>query len=106
MRLIDADKMMDYYKKRVEEETRSSRHHGISMPEVSYGSIEFMRQLLNTQPSVEIDGARRSGYWIKTEYESEYDRSVYDAWQCSECGKVWPYTHKTRFCPNCGAKMK
>lgn len=50
--------------------------------------VEDIRAL----PSVTL--AEKVGQWI---YEGYY--------KCSECGKT-TYSHKTNYCPNCGAKMQ
>lgn len=41
-----------------------------------------------------VNPAEKVGQWI---YEGYY--------KCSECGKT-TYSHKTNYCPNCGAKMQ
>ena len=41
-----------------------------------------------------VTPAEKAGQWI---YEGYY--------KCSECGKT-TYSHKTNYCPNCGAKMQ
>lgn len=59
---------------------------------------------IDEAPTVEARPVVR-GEW--NEYEQEYN-----AWQCSECGKVWllaygtPKENEMNYCTKCGADMR
>ena len=62
---------------------------------------------MNTELSVAYLKGRRQGQSdVRPQGEWSIDNrpSIGGLWKCSECNEHYPY--KTKFCPNCGAKMK
>ena len=84
MRLIDADALIAYIKKRIRNEM----------------VIAWLCRIISEVPTIEAEPVRH-GRWV--------DKMVRD-WHCSECGKKasfdgYCYDDKPNYCPNCGAKM-
>ena len=92
MRLIDADEFIEYLGLNEE-----------NAKEENIGEIVTLEDFDN-QPTVDVKPVRY-GKWIKSEIPCE-------EFVCSECGGAcWHYdtnriVSKSRYCPNCGAKMK
>ena len=88
MRLIDADKLMEYVK------GRKTRNY-------PKGELEWTIEQL---PTIEAVPAVH-GRWLIKE-----DESCFATWDyCSVCGFTMGFagsSHYAKFCPNCGAKMK
>ena len=68
---------------------------------------DMMRSAIDSMP--EIDPVRH-GYWIENQPYTIKHKNVTmsgKAPQCSECGHISfeGFKNKTRYCPNCGAKM-
>ena len=79
--LIDRDAAIEALK-RAETITKAFGYHNV---------IDTIRELSSVQPEP------KKGRWIKM---SDADRIYYC---CSRCGEEG---NRTRFCPNCGAKME
>ena len=65
--------------------------------ELGRKSAEAVGKVINEQPTVEIPVR---GEWIECQSNDGY-------YECSICGKLRNKFHdgKTKFCPNCGARM-
>lgn len=81
-RLIDADSLIDL----VEDSTI-----------LTNGFKCLLRALVNGEPTAED---RPTGKWQRVRKGVEGELDVYACDKCRE--KTW---HKSKFCPNCGAKM-
>lgn len=82
----------------IEDDKRNGNYSCFS----SYNDAECFKQIIRELPSVT---AEKVGRWIKSKIPNE-------EYVCSECGGAcWYYdvekgVAKSRFCPNCGAKMQ
>ncbi len=89
MRLIDADALIekcgDWY---VEEGTES-------------GFIGTLKNLLATEPTIQPEP--HEGEWEQVSAQRYFMSASY-FYRCSVCGENNP--RNTKYCPNCGAKMK
>ena len=56
----------------------------------------------------EYDCSRRYGEWIdEPVYRQTMDGKTWDGFTfCSECKQMNEYGYRSKFCPNCGARMK
>lgn len=84
MRLIDADALMEL-----------ANNHRDKMVDAN----DIARF-----PTIETEPVRH-GEWVKNEKESE--KHIESIYYCSICQnwEAWGETEKTKYCPNCGAKM-
>lgn len=68
-------------------------------------ALNVFQGLIDKAPTVE---ERKQGYWLKKHHVS--DASEFIAICCSSCGyKVdffWNDWQNSKYCPNCGAKMR
>ena len=88
---------------------------------IGYGKVVFLDKLfeiIDNAPTVDIKdelaGAYNEGYMCGSreaekarpqgEWSIDNRPNIDGLWKCSECNEHYPY--KTKFCPNCGAKMK
>lgn len=55
----------------------------------------------------EYDCNRRYGKWIdEPVYRQTMDGKTWDGFTyCSECKEMYEYGYRSKFCPNCGARM-
>ena len=95
MRLIDADELKELFREVI---------GGIAKkPEIQKDLEHMIRasamtiQMIDDAPTIEAEPVRRGKWETRNEY-SWY--SIY----CSVCGK-WQ-TSRTKYCPDCGAKME
>lgn len=56
-----------------------------------------VRDMVNEQPTVDT---MKHGKW-RWVYDGIYDKDL----RCSVCKKIPTYECRTKFCPNCGARM-
>lgn len=72
-------------------------------PNSFYGGIEVARTAIRNLPAADVAPVRH-GRWVESSIPCE-------KYVCSECGGAcWYYDYqgdvaKSRYCPNCGAKM-
>ena len=112
MRLIDADELMEHvWRDKLDSRELIAKmiNNAPTVKEISTKiPITVFEQLISQEP--------KTGHWIE-ENINEWSRKVY----CSECGCPPPFEHvsngdvysasghgeinKTKYCPNCGAKM-
>ena len=86
MRLIDADALM-----RVIDAVPLTFDGGVDINE--------LETVINEQPTIE---ERKTGEWINV----TNDESLEEEYECSVCGYELFYSNPTKFCPNCGARMR
>lgn len=74
----------------------------ISMVYKKQELFKAVKKVIESCPSVDLDGLRPVGHWVRC--EDRYD----EAWNCSVCGKtVGPVIVLcSKYCLNCGAKME
>lgn len=66
---------------------------------------EWFDECFKTQPTADVEPVRR-GWWVNcVDYKKVDDVIYYGYTSCSACGKMQQYGYKTKYCPNCGAKM-
>lgn len=82
MRLIDADAF------------EANMQNEWERNEISNGEWIRFREMLNAEPTIEID--RKRGKWVK--------KAGSDLYYCSECDL--PSLHDWRYCERCGADMR
>lgn len=95
MRLIDADKLIDYT------DDRYSWH------EIGRRERDDIVWALESAPTVDAVPVRH-GHYVGEGDGYANGELVYDVWKCSECGCVFEddYEKPTyNYCPNCGARM-
>ena len=91
MRLIDADKMKE-----------NCRITGELMNHFECVSLATLGEVIDAQPTID---PVKHGKWIESDIPNE-------GYCCSECGGAcWCYDYggsvtKSRYCPNCGARME
>lgn len=96
MRLIDADKLIDYT------DDRYSWH------EIGRRERDDIVWALESAPTVDAVPVRH-GHYVGEGDGYANGELVYDVWKCSECGCVFEddYEKPTyNYCPNCGADMR
>lgn len=91
MRLIDADKLENIIK-------YAYNAFADESPENVHKSIGATLNIVKEMPTIEAEPVRH-GEWIKC-FGNRYIFCIY---VCSEC--KCPNPMKTKYCPNCGAKM-
>ena len=95
MRLIDADKLIDYTDDRY------------SLHEIGRRERDDIVWALESAPTVDAVPVRH-GHYVGEGDGYANGELVYDVWKCSECGCVFEddYEKPTyNYCPNCGARM-
>lgn len=66
---------------------------------------EWFDECFKTQPTADVEPVRH-GRWVNcVDYKKVDDVIYYGYTSCSACGKMQQYGYKTKYCPNCGAKM-
>lgn len=104
MRLIDAEDLYsrfeDEYKVSYKKAmaTLSDYWRGIH-DGIDWGCLRIIKA-----PTIEAEPVRH-GEWVKNEKESE--KHIEAIYYCSICQnwEAWGETEKTKYCPNCGAKI-
>lgn len=90
MRLIDVDKLKNYWK------SWDMNRNDNDVTTIGAARTGF-EWLINAMPIIDAE-PRKRGKWF-------YDEDGW--WHCSECLAIYPdgITDEINYCPNCGAKM-
>lgn len=90
MRLIDADKLEEY-----------KVDCCVSLTEWQEGWNDAIDTVMGETPTVDTEPVRYGKWIMKSDPYGFFDEIPV----CSECGCTTKMREKTKFCPNCGAKM-
>ena len=90
MRLIDADKL-------AEEIADSINDASIQNDELSLSILRVFKKTVDDEPTIDAEPVKHGRWIINPDGYYPY---------CSECKEEPESGKMTRFCPNCGAKMK
>lgn len=93
MRLIDTDKLLEKTECLFKDLNSTEDYMGIGYNHGVGDSIAIIKNA----PTIEAEPVKH-GRWITVENDIDYY-----PFMCSECYET--VTKKTKFCPNCGAKM-
>lgn len=106
MRLIDADKMIVYFKLWASNVKRVLPQELAEICVTLYA--EIIKEIAK-QPTLDTESLRQKGEWVGEADGYADGELVYDVWYYSECN----YDIDTddpdllfKFCPNCGADMR
>lgn len=99
MKLIDVDKLLDFYKK---EKLFKGLYFTSMYNKGKYEGYEDSFRTIKEQPVVDAELVVYA-HWIKHYFIDDY----YYGYHCSNCGKGWIESQpdKHRYCSWCGAKM-
>ena len=100
MRLIDADKLMKYLESIFNEHKAESSQDGHNDDPFVDGESSAMHNVfeaISEQPTVDAQPIKHA-HWKRAD-------DVYSCY-CSNCGETIYDGNISKFCPNCGARMK
>ena len=72
-----------------------------SINSANFNSIETIQEWIDAQPTIDAEPVRH-GKW---EMKPDPFGFFHDIPVCSECGCTTKMREKTKYCPNCGARM-
>ena len=121
MRLIDADKLrLSYWVSPTSTVSTAGQYYFYSQAEINNAPTIDIDSIIAEHEDIGYEKGHRDGYaeavdvepirhgkWI--EHHEPYTWMGYTYWSCSECGFECGYekdiTIRTKYCPNCGARM-